>query len=343
MFEKALSYDDVLLQPQHSDIVTRADINLAVKLDDELKMRLPVFAAPMDTIMSPMMAATVFQAGGIGIFHRYCSIEDQVEMVQNSFTLMPFQVRPSTIVFAAVGVTGKYFERAERMIEAGCKGICVDVAHGHHRNVISAVEKLRDRFPKIHVMAGNVATRNGLEALADAGAHSIRVGVGGGSICSTRIQTGHGVPTFQSILECSNSDRDALIIADGGIKNSGDIVKALAAGADAVMVGRLLAGTNEAPGDVIHNPSASPVKVYRGMASPEAQQDWHGKHSSNEGVSRTVRLRGSAVAVLVDIDRGIRSGLSYSGARNIRELQAKARFVLQTSAGMIESSTHIDL
>ena len=343
MFKKALSYDDVLLKPRYSEIVTRSDVQLGVELAGDVRLRLPVFAAPMDTVMSPSMAATVFQAGGVGILHRYCTIEEQVEMLDTSFQLMPLQIRPKTIVFAAVGVTGNYFERASALIDAGCRGICVDVAHGHHINVIAAVKKLKARFPAVHVMAGNVATREGYEALADAGADSVRVGVGGGSICSTRIQTGHGVPTFQSILECSYSDRDAAVIADGGIKSSGDIVKALAAGADAVMVGRMLAGTNEAPGEVIHNTAGGAQKVYRGMASPEAQQEWQGRYSSNEGVSRTVPLKGAAAGVLFEIDKGVRSGLSYSGVRNIRELQSKARFILQTSAGLIESSTHIDL
>jgi len=343
MFKKALSYDDVLLKPMYSDIASRSEVNLTTELSHNIKMSLPVFAAPMDTIMSPTMAAAVFQGGGIGILHRYCTPEDQAQALRESFMLTPFQARPRSVVFAAIGITGDYFKRAELLVEEGCKGLCVDVAHGHHANVIAAVRELKRRFSNVHIMTGNVATIEGFDALADAGADSIRVGVGGGSICSTRIQTGHGIPTFHSILECANSDRDALLIADGGIKNSGDMVKALAAGADAVMVGSMLAGTTEAPGEVIHNMVGGPRKVYRGMASPEAQREWRGKYSSNEGVSRTVPLKGPAGGVLFEIDKGIRSGLSYSGCRTIRELQSKARFIVQTSAGRAESSTHIDL
>ena len=343
MFKTALSYDDVLLTPQYSDIHSRADIDLSVDLGNDLKMRLPIFAAPMDTVMSAVMAATVFQAGGIGILHRYCSIEKQVATFVLARKQMPHSVRRDLIVFSAVGVTDDYMDRAHALIDSGCKGICVDVAHGHNLNVITALEKLRSGLgDDVHIMAGNVATLQGFNALADAGADSIRVGVGGGSICSTRIQTGHGVPTLQSILECASSDRDVLLIADGGIKSSGDVVKALAAGADAVMVGRVLAGTSEAPGEVIQNPPHPPMKIYRGMASPEAQTAWRGKCASNEGVSRAVPLKGGAAGVLFEIDKGIRSGLSYSGARNIRELQAKAQFIIQTSAGQLESSTHID-
>ena len=324
MFEKALSYDDVLLRPLYSDISSRSEVNLTSDLSHDIKMRLPVFAAPMDTIMSPEMAAIVYQAGGIGILHRYCTLEEQVNTLKQSFEFMPLRARSNTVVFAAIGITDDYFKRARALIDIGCRGLCVDVAHGHHINVISAINRLRKSFPNVHIMAGNVATREAFDALADAGANSVRVGVGGGSICSTRIQTGHGVPTFHSVQECSKSDRDALLIADGGIKNSGDMVKALAAGADAVMIGSMLAGTNESPGDVIHNMAGGPRKVYRGMASPEAQREWRGRYSSNEGVSRTVALKGPAAGVLFEIDKGLRSGLSYSGCRTIRELQAKS-------------------
>ena len=334
MFTKTLAFDDVLLAPRYSDIVTRKDVDLSVEINTYKPMRLPVFASPMDTVMSVRMAVKVFEAGGRGILHRYCSVEEQVDTLRSCETAE---------VFAAVGVTGDWLDRALRLADAGAAGICIDVAHGHHSTVISAVEKLRDALPQgIHLMAGNVATLQGFDALAEAGADSVRVGVGGGSICSTRIQTGHGVPTFQSVLECSESEYDCLLIADGGIKNSGDMVKALAAGADAVMIGRMLAGTDESPGDVIRNNDAPPMKVYRGMASPEAQVAWRGRYSSNEGVSRTVPLKGSATSVLYEIDKGIRSGLSYSGARSIRELQSKSKFVIQTSAGAKESSTHID-
>ncbi len=336
MLRTAYSFDDLLLRPQYSSVVSRSDIDLTLEIQTEKPMRLPIFAAPMDTIMSPEMAEVVYNAGARGVMHRYCSIEEQVQAIEDS------NRRRNCEVFAAVGVTGDYYERAIRLVEAGASGICVDVAHGHHTLAIKAVQNLRKHLPNLHIMAGNVATLEGFDSLAAAGATSIRVGVGGGSICSTRIQTGHGVPTLQSVFDCSQSEHDALLIADGGIKNSGDMVKALAAGADAVMIGRVLAGTRETPGDVIKNPGQGPLKVYRGMASPEAQIAWRGKYASNEGVSRTVRLKGSAAEVLFEIDKGIRSGLSYSGARNVRQLQASADFIVQTQAGARESSTHID-
>lgn len=338
MFRKALSFDDVLLEPQYSCIASRSDIDLSLDIGTSSRMKLPVFAAPMDTIMSAEMALVAFRAGARGVMHRYCKIEDQASIVR--YVSSQDQ---SPEIFAAIGTTGDYMERAYELINAGAAGICVDVAHGHHLLVKDAVEKLRMNFPIIHIMAGNVATKSGFDMLASAGATSIRVGVGGGSICSTRLQTGHGIPTLQSVIDCASSEFDSLLIADGGIKNTGDMVKAFAAGADAVMVGSMLSGTSESPGDVITaGPDESPAKVYRGMASPEAQIEWRGKYSSNEGVSRTVPLKGSAVQVLFEIDKGIRSGLSYSGAKTVRELHAKASFVIQTSSGAKESSTHID-
>ena len=179
----------------------------------------------------------------------------------------------------------------------------------------------------------------GHDRLSKWGADSVRVGIGGGSICSTRIQTGHGMPTFQSVLDCSQSECDTTIIADGGITTAGDIVKALAAGADFVILGSLLAGTNETPGEVFKSKKGKEYKVYRGMASKEAQKDWRGSFSSNEGGLQQWIL--GPVAPLDDLANGIRSGLSYSGARTIFELQAKAEFVRQTASGQVESSTHI--
>jgi IMP dehydrogenase len=207
----------------------------------------------------------------------------------------------------------------------------------------NALFKLRDMFgDDVHIMAGNVATLEGYEDLVKWGANSVRVGIGGGSICSTRIQTGHGMPTLQSVLDCSISEfaGDIPIIADGGIKNSGDIVKALAAGADFVMLGSILAGASESPGEVLHA-GGRKCKVYRGMASKDAQLNWRGHTASVEGVSSTVPLKGAVGDILKDLSTNIRSGLSYSGSFNINELQSKSEFIKQSYAGAAESSTHI--
>jgi len=189
-------------------------------------------------------------------------------------------------------------------------------------------------------MAGNVATLEGFNDLADWGADSIRVGIGGGSICSTRIQTGHGIPTLQSVIDCAESDRSAKLIADGGMKTPGDIAKAIAAGADFVILGSLLAGTDESPGQVIEQEGRK-IKRYRGMASPEAQYQWRGRTTSIEGVSHHVDYRGTLFEVIYSLCRGLKSGMSYSGARSLVEFRSKALFIKQTACGLAESGTHI--
>ena len=181
----------------------------------------------------------------------------------------------------------------------------------------------------------------GFDALASWGADSIRVGIGGGSICSTRLVTGHGIPTFQSLLDISRTTYNSKIIADGGIKTTGDMIKAFAAGADFVMIGSMLAGTKETPGEVFASSAGKKYKVYRGMASADAQVDWRGKSSTPEGISTTVPYKGSVKTILENISGGIRSGLSYSGVRKLPELQYKSNFVRQTSSSQLESSTHI--
>jgi IMP dehydrogenase len=285
------------------------------------------------------MAATMSTAGGIGIIHRYNSIENQILEIVRAYETNPHD---NIIVGAALGVTGDYIERAQALISAGVDVLCVDVAHGHHLLMKEALADIREAAPSAHIMAGNVATLQGVNDLADWGADSVRCNIGGGSICSTRIQTGHGMPGLQTIFECAKTDRDVAIIADGGIRNSGDIVKALAAGADAVMCGSLLAGTTETPGNVFEDRDGFKYKTYRGMASKEAQIKWRGKYSSFEGVASQVPYRGPVQPLLEDLERGLRSGFSYSGARSMSELRSKAVFIRQTSAGFGESKTHIN-
>ena len=337
--QRAICFDDVLLEPQYSDIETRAQIDLTTPLspfaDDYLS--LPIISAPMDTVTGSEMAVAMHKAGGLGILHRYNSIDEQVLMTKkilNDFSGANFG--------AAIGITGDYADRAHALYEAGCRIFCLDVAHGHHFLMKQALNLLRIRFDSsVHLMAGNVATLESFNALSDWGADSIRVGVGGGSICSTRVQTGHGIPTLQSIIDCACSDRDSTLIADGGIKNSGDMVKALAAGADIVMCGSLLAGTNETPGLVLRSDDGKPPrKVYRGMASREAQKSWRGKVGSVEGVSTTVPIKGPASDVLHDLEWGIRSGLSYTGARNLVDLRTKSQFIEQTQSSQTEGTPH---
>jgi len=334
--ESSVCFDDVLLVPQYSDVMSRQGIDCGSTLRGAGKFKLPIVSSPMDTVTETKMAVAISESGGLGIIHRYNDPRDQAALVRLT------KESGSSRVGAAVGVTGDYLERTKLLLAAGCDVICVDVAHGHHAIVRYALQVLRKTFGHdFHIMAGNVATLAGFNDLADWGANSVRVGIGGGSICSTRVQTGHGVPTLQSVLDCAASDRNAALIADGGIRNSGDIVKALAAGADFVMLGSLLAGTIESPGEAAYSLDGVRTKIYRGMASKEAQINWRGHVSSVEGVSSSVECHGPVSEVMDELARGIRSGLSYSGAETIRSLQAKSRFIRQTAAGKTESSTHI--
>ena len=331
-FKLALSFDDVLLVPKKSDIRSRAEVDLTSTIGNK-DFKIPIISSPMDTVTESEMTRSMCQAGGLGIIHRYNTIESQCTIVSNS---------EAENVGAAVGISGDFEERACAIYDAGARIICVDVAHGHHEMMKHALLTLRSIFAtRVSIIAGNVATLDAFNDLSDWGADAIRVGIGGGSICSTRTMTGHGIPTFQSVLDCSRSDRDAALIADGGIKNSGDIVKCLGAGADMVMLGSMLAGTKESPGESLKDTSGNKFKVYRGMASREAQVAWRGEARSLEGVSTTVPYKGKVKNILRDLTQNIRSGISYSGCRNINEFQAYARFIKQTSAGQLESHTHI--
>ena len=334
-FSEALTYQDVLLVPQYSDILSRSEVSLDSDLGNGVSLKLPIISSPMDTISESPMASAMSENGGIAVLHRYNSIDVQCKHIEC------LDVRHQ--VAAAVGVTDDYLDRVEQLVMAGASAICIDVAHGHHVLVKNAIKSIKGKYgDNVHIMAGNVATREGFDALAEWGADSVRCNIGGGSICTTRVQTGHGVPGLHTIFDCARSQYagDVKIIADGGIKNAGDIVKALAAGADFVMVGSLLSGTDQAPGKLVKTNDGY-YKQYRGMASRDAQMNWRGKSSSPEGVSSMVPWKGDVNKILKELSGSIKSGLSYSGARNIQELQTKAKFIRQTNASQVESSAHI--
>jgi IMP dehydrogenase len=341
-----VTYDDVLLKPQYSDIESRKEIILSSNLDKKRVLDIPIISSPMDTVTEVDMAHNMGLGGGLGVLHRYNSIEEQSRMVSELYSSLPSSenwLKPN--VAAAIGVTGDFLERAAELVRSGVSTLCIDVAHGHHVLVKKAIKAIKSRHGhKIHIMAGNVATAQGYYDLSKWGADSIRCNVGGGSICSTRVQTGHGVPGLHTIVVCAQVKKEqnleSKIIADGGVRSSGDIVKALAAGANFVMLGSLLAGTQESPGDAISTKEGK-FKVYRGMASKEAQIQWKGAYSSNEGISAMIPHKGTLKYVLNDLKNGIASGLSYSGARNILELQNKAQFIRQTVSSRFEGVPHI--
>lgn len=332
---ETITFDDVLLVPKYSDISSRKNIDLSVSIGESLSLSCPFVSSPMDTVTESTMAVAMAQQGGLGIIHRYNSIEEQSEISKQV-------VKVAKISAAAIGVSGDYLERASSLYESGARILCVDVAHGHHSMMKVALEELRKSFgSNIHIMAGNVATLEGFNDLADWGADSVRIGIGGGSICSTRIQTGHGVPTLQSVLDCSKTDRNAMLIADGGIRTSGDVAKAIAAGAHLVMCGSMFAGTDESPGEVFCSNDGKKYKVYRGMASVEAQRDWKGSHNSVEGISTTISYKGSINNIVSLMKKQLASACSYSGAKNLREFYERSEFIKQTASSQKESSTHI--
>lgn len=336
------SYDDVLLVPQHSRIASRQDVDLSTKLGS-LELKVPFLSANMDTVTEGEMAAAMGNYGGAGILHRFAGSDLQYLWAQQAFAA-------SAPIILSVGLEHSLWRFYQEINdEFGLNGLCVDVAHGDHARVIETVQFLRKNFPKQNIIAGNVATGRAALRLVEAGANIIKVGIGPGSVCSTRVVSGHGFPQLSAIEEvdqtlqiegCRLDDRRVAIIADGGIRYPGDIVKALAAGADAVMLGSLFAGTDEAAGQRVIEDGIA-YKTFRGMASREAQQDKRaGRTPRVEGVSARVPYRGPVHDTLANLEAGIRSGLSYSGSLTLAELRDAAEFVVVTGNTLKESHPH---
>ncbi len=337
MFPRGVTFDDVILVPGYNGVRSRQSVSTEAVLG-KATLRIPVISANMDSITGADMAIAMAQLGGLGLLHRFMSIEDNIAEFHRARVAGPVGV--------SIGVTGDSLTRAEALVAAGADILCVDVAHGHSKMMNQTVRALREKFAdNICIIAGNVATYAGADYLAAAGADVIKVGIGPGSVCTTRIKTGFGVPQLTAILDCRKVDRP--LIADGGIRFPGDAVKALAAGAAYVMVGGLLAGTEETPGEKVMRQNQAGeavwVKKFRGMASREAQEDFMGTMAdwkTAEGIAIEVPLRGSATAVIADLVGGIRSGLTYCGATDIKGLQRKAQFMEISQASLDEGTPH---
>lgn len=326
----------MVLVPGYNGIRSRQNVTTSVVLGS-CNYEIPLISSNMDTVTEVEMADKMASLGGMGILHRFLPVEANLEI----FRKLSHPDR--TGVSIGLGKAG--VERAEALVAAGAKIICVDVAHGHSKEVNRTIRTLREKYgDNILVIAGNVATYAGADYLAAAGADAIKVGIGSGSVCTTRIKTGFGVPQLTALQECRKVDR--VIIADGGIRYPADVVKALAAGASFVMLGGLLAGTLEAPGKIIEKVvggEKKKFKVFRGMASKEAQEDFMGAMSewkTAEGIVVEVECKGSVKDVVLDVMGGLRSGMTYCGAATISDLQRKAQFIEITQAGKIEGSPH---
>jgi IMP dehydrogenase len=470
----ALTYEDVLLVPCRSGVASRRDVDTATRLTRDLRLNIPVVSANMDTVTEARMARAMAREGGIGVIHRFMSIEHEAAEVQRvkrpeeaaggrqlhtiaptrtvseAMTLMgrhnvnsllvvgegdrllgivtsrdvlfaedtaqpverimtggeqlvtapvgtrleqarrvlhehrleklplvddtghlrglitardvlrltehPNAARDGQgrlLVGAAIGAVGDYMERADALVAAEVDVLVVDIAHGHSEHALQATRRVKDAFPDVQLIAGNVATAEGTRDLAEAGADAIKVGVGPGAACSTRIVAGVGVPQLTALFDCvaAAADLGVPIIADGGVRNSGDLTKALAAGAETVMIGSLLAGTEESPGRTVLR-SGGRFKVYRGMASLGAADARRQRETSEdlldelaaavvpEGVEAVVPFRGSVSDVLYQQVGGLRSGMSYLNARTLVDLRTNARFVQMTDAGRAESKPH---
>jgi len=470
-YKEGLTFDDVLLVPKYSNITSRSQTNLNTKLSRNISLNIPLISANMDTVTESGMAVAMAREGGIGIIHRFLSIEDEVKevlkvkrsgsvMIENPYTIRPDQTVSDAInyaqeqgvsgllvtdselklvgiltdrdlifetdlsklvkdvmtkdvitaklgisleeakellhkhrieklpliddskhvkglitskditnienfpaaskdkkgrplVGAAVGVKGDFMERAESLVEADADVLVVDIAHGHSENAISTVRHIKKAFPDSELVAGNVATAKGAEDLIKVGVDAVKVGVGSGSICITRVVTGSGVPQLTAVIDCAKvgKDNDIPIISDGGTRNSGDATKALAAGASSVMIGSMLGGTDESPGSLLTK-NGKRFKVYRGMASLAASLGRKSKETGNisldddlndyvaEGVEAMVPYKGSITDILKQLTGGVRSGLSYCGANSIPQMQENAEFIKMSHAGIAESQPH---
>jgi IMP dehydrogenase len=334
----ALTFDDILLIPQYSEVESRKDVQIDTNVLGH-DFTIPICSANMDTVTEVKMAKEMARLGGAGFLHRYASTEDVLKWVAEL-------VSDGVVAIPSIGIKPQDLEAAKRYVDAGADAINIDIAHGDSLHMVKMVEALKAL--NIKVVAGNVATFEAAFRLATAGADVIKVGIGGGSMCTTRIVTGHGVPQITAIQECSRvreTFSNIKIIADGGIRNSGDMVKALAFGADMCMVGSLLAGTNETPGQIIEtmkNGKWHTGKRYRGMASTGARASVAkvGADYTPEGVETTVDCTGPVEDIIAKLAGGIRSGLSYSGAWNIAQLRFEAQYSIITNNGIIESRPH---
>jgi IMP dehydrogenase len=330
-----LCFDDVLMVPQYSNVSSRREVDLSMEIGSGSYLGFPVIASPMDTVCESDMAKAMAKNHGLGIIHRFMPFNKQLKEVSKV-------AGEGLAVGAAIGAKGDVEEQAARLVAAGAVLILIDTANGHSQYAIDAVKRVKSTILNLaHLMAGNVSTADGFIALSNAGADSVRVGIGGGSVCTTRLISGHGVPTLSSVMNIKKV-KDELnlktgIVADGGIRTTGDMVKAFAAGADAVMLGSMLAGTEESPGEIFID-STGKYKTFRGMASKEANE---GKDIPiAEGIATRIPFKGSVKEVLKEIAAGIGSGCSYSGVIKLSDLHKDSMYVEVSSLSVKESKPH---
>lgn len=354
---KGLSFDDILLPPVYSDIRSRSEPDTTTKIGP-FELRIPFISSPMDTVTGPEMAGAMNQIGGLGVIHRFMSPAEQVIACEKAIEAGGGNGRP---LVAAIGVGESELQRLENLMETvpyGIDMVSIDIANGHSILMAEQIQRVKKRYPRLPIMAGNIATFQGYEFMAKLGVVAVRVGIGSGSICKTRIMTGFGIPILSSIVDCARArhkyhyytgipkENLPSIIADGGIRYPADVVKSIIGGADAVMCGGIFAGTDEAPGEVIELEDSSKVKMYRGAASASVQKDLRGglkKGTCAEGVTTHIPYVGSVEDVLFGDDGfvgGLKSGMSYANAHTIAELQAFDEYIVISGSGVNESHAY---
>ena len=342
--KEALTFDDVLLLPQYSSIVP-SNTNLTLNISKSIRLKLPFISSAMDTVTESRMAIAMAKNGGMGIIHRNLEIQQQVNEIK--------KVKKYNLnVGAAIGTSKKELIRAKSLIDCGTSMLVIDTAHGHSKNVINILNKIKKFSKNISICVGNIATSEAAKILYDSGADILKVGIGPGSICTTRMVAGIGVPQITAILNVKKAMRkkNIKIISDGGIKFSGDIIKAIAAGADAIMMGSIFAGTEESPGKKFKLKNKY-YKLYRGMGSIGAmssgsseryfQKNYKDKSKFvPEGVDGRVEYKGNVSKIIYQLQGGLRSSMGYIGAKTIRDIKKNAKFVKITKAGFYESMVH---
>jgi IMP dehydrogenase len=329
------SYNDVLIVPKYNKVFSRRDVSFKTKVTRNYELKIPIISANMDTVCESKMAIAIGKLGGLGVIHRFMTIEDQCNEVK-------LVKKQKLIVAVAIGIND-YEIRVPKLIKAGVNILVIDVAHGHSKRAGKTLDWLKENYPKVDIMVGNIATKDAAEYFLSKGADAIKIGVGPGSMCTTRIMTGAGVPQITAIMDVYEATQGKIpICADGGIRNPGDIVKAIGAGADTVMLGYVIAGTDEAPGEIVDKK----YKVYRGSASFDAtvkKLNLNGNSSvpiSVEGEKTNIECKGPIKPIIEKYLGGLASGMTYVGAHDLEKLKGKADFIKMSSAGYNESIAH---
>lgn len=335
---KGYSYNDVLIIPKYNKVLSRKDVNLETYVTKNHKIKIPILAANMDTVCESEMAIALGKLGGLGIIHRFMTIENQAKEVK--------RVKEQNLLAAAAIGIKDFQERVKTLVEAGVDIIVIDIAHGHSKYAGKTLDFLKENYPKIDVMAGNIATKDAAEYFISKGADALKVGIGAGSVCTTRTMTGVGIPQVTAVMDVHEASQGKIpICADQSIRDPGDVTKALGAGANTVMLGYVFAASEESPGEIIIK-NGKKFKIYRGMASLEAMSEKNKLKNENhevisiEGEKTLIPYKGPIKPIVEKFLGGLSSGMTYVGAKDIESFIGKSDFIYITSAGRKESSPH---